>query len=134
MITAQHDSGEIPFNRTVAMWVHTITTATLKEVVLVRISAGRVAKDIADYRSAGARERVEHERAQARCHGADVEVQRDVGGGGAGIVAGIVCVQGHGNFSAASISRSGRAKQCPCNEEKNEHYCCAQNRNQPNIR
>lgn len=130
LLTTQHDSGETSFNRTVAMWVYTILTATPKEVVLVRISAGRVAKDITDYRSAGARERVEHERAQARCHGADAEVQRDVGGRGAGIFAGVVCVQGHGNFGAASISQSGRAKQCPRNEEKNEHYCCAQNRNQ----
>lgn len=124
LITTQHDSGQTSFSRTVAL-VH-----TLKEVVLVRISAGRVAKDITDYQSAGARERVEHERTQARCHGADVEVQRDVGGRGASIVAVVVCVQGHGNFSAASISLNGRAKQCPSNEEKNEHYYCAQSRNQ----
>lgn len=104
LITTQHDSGQTSFNRTVAMWIHTIITATLKEVVLVRISAGRVAKDITDYRSARAWERVEHERAQAGCHGADVELQRDVGGRGADIFARVVCIQGHGNFSAASIN------------------------------
>lgn len=129
MITTQHDGGQISFYRPVAIWVPTITT-TPKDIILIRITAGRIAKYISDYRSAGAWKRGEHERAQARGHNADLKVQRDVGGRGADIVAGVICVQGQGNFSAASISHSSRAKQCPRNEEKNKHSGLAQNRKQ----
>lgn len=74
-------------------------------VVSVRISTGRVGKSIIDYISAGARKRIEHEGAQARCHGANVEGQRDVRSRRASNNARIICIKCDWDFGNTGPSQ-----------------------------
>lgn len=127
MVTAQHYSGQISLERAVAVVVSAIGT-TPKDAAFGHISTGRVAKNISDYRSAGARERFEDVGAQPRGHHADIDVQRDVGGRRAGIVAGVICIKGHGDFGSTGISQGGSTQKRP--RDENGEHCYAQSQRQ----
>lgn len=100
MVAAQYEGGHISTYATIAMFVETIISTS--EVVLFRISTGRVGEDIIDYVSTGARKRVEHEGAQARRHDAHIEGHGDVCGRGAGSDAGVIGVKENGDFGSTT--------------------------------